>query len=68
MNFIVYIILLLCLFSMGMRSLFFIDKELKTEDFEDIKKFEMICKRYKIWGIIAIIFSAILLAFIFISH
>jgi len=66
MNFAVYIILLLCLFSMGIRSLFFIDKELKEEYFEDIKKFKMVCKRYKVWGIIAVTVSFLLLIFLFI--
>lgn len=66
MNFAVYIILLLCLFSIGIRSLFFIDKELKEEYFEDIKKIKMVCKRYKVWGIIAVTVSFLLLIFLFI--
>lgn len=66
MNLIVYIIIVLCLFTMGIRSLFFSDKELKEEYFEDIKKFKMVCKHYKLWGKITIVVSAILFAFLFI--
>ena len=66
MNLAVYIILLLCLFSMGIRSLFFSDKELKEEYFEDIIKFKMVCKRYKVWGIIAVTVSFLLLIFLFV--
>jgi hypothetical protein len=51
---------------MGIRSLFFIDKELKEEYFEDIIKFKMVCKRYKVWGIIAVTVSFLLLIFLFI--
>jgi hypothetical protein len=51
---------------MGIRSLFFIDKELKEEYFEDIKKIKMVCKRYKVWGIIAVTVSFLLLIFLFI--
>lgn len=51
---------------MGIRSLFFSDKELKEEYFEDIKKFKMVCKHYKLWGKITIVVSAILFAFLFI--
>ena len=43
-----------------------IDKELKEEYFEDIKKFKMVCKRYKVWGIIAVTVSFLLLIFLFI--
>lgn len=67
MQFVIYVILLICLFIMGIRSCFFTGKELSENNFENKEKLLMIRRHYRIWGVIAIGVSIFLLIFLFIS-
>lgn len=66
MNVIFYFILLACLFSAGIRSCFFNGKELSEEYFENKEKLLMLRRHYRIWGVLAIGVSLLLIIFLFI--
>lgn len=56
---VIYLLSVICLLSMGIRSVFFLDTETK-------KQISCIQKRYRIWGAIAIVFASSLIILLFI--
>lgn len=66
MHLVIYFILLACLFSAGIWSCFFNGKELSEEYFENKEKLLMLRRHYRIWGVLAIGVSVLLIIFLFI--
>ena len=63
---VVYVILTLCMFSLGIRFTFFSSSELNKIPFYTNEKRELIKKRYKIYGITSLLVDVISIVFMFV--
>lgn len=63
---VVYVILTLCMFSLGIRFTFFSSSELNKIPFYSNEKRELINKRYKIYGITSLFVAVASIVFMFV--
>jgi len=63
---VVYVILTLCMFSLGIRFTFFSSSELNKIPFYSNEKRELIKKRYKIYGITSLFVAVASIVFMFV--